>query len=120
MRTTTGETEVYITPFPSNGQRWQVSTDGGCQARWRGDGRELYYLSLDGVMNAVTLAPDDKRPNPSSPSRLFETRINVNPGVDQYAVVRDGSRFLVIEPSADDRLARLNVVLNWPLLVEKH
>jgi DNA-binding winged helix-turn-helix (wHTH) protein len=45
--------EVYVTPFPPIGEPVQVSSGGGVQPVWRQDGRELYYLGLDGTLIAV-------------------------------------------------------------------
>ena len=52
-----GRTEVIVQPFPDpSGGKWQISTDGGVTPRWRGDGRELFYLDASGriVAAAVT------------------------------------------------------------------
>ncbi len=38
-----GRYEVYVTPFPTSGERWKVSTNGGERPTWRRDGRELFY-----------------------------------------------------------------------------
>src|SRR5262249_37773030 len=43
----------YVTSFPDGHGKWQVSTVGGEQPRWRGDGKELFYLSSDYKMMAV-------------------------------------------------------------------
>jgi Tol biopolymer transport system component len=50
----TGRPEVLVTRFPSSqaavtadAPRWQVSTQGGSRPRWSGDGRSLFYVSLD-------------------------------------------------------------------------
>ena len=48
-----GRSEVYIAPFPPTGGQVRVSTAGGRQARWSGDGRELLYLSADGRLMTV-------------------------------------------------------------------
>jgi len=37
--------EVYVTRFPTPGPAFRVSADGGTQARWRRDGKELFYVS---------------------------------------------------------------------------
>ena len=39
-----GSPEVYVRHFPDTGAKWQISTHGGVQGRWRGDGKELFYL----------------------------------------------------------------------------
>ena len=54
--TDTGQWEVYVQPFMRPGGRVRVSTNGGSQPRWRGDGRELFYLALDGTMMSVRTA----------------------------------------------------------------
>jgi Tol biopolymer transport system component len=108
-------TEVYLTTFPPTGQRWQVSDAGGAQPRWRGDGRELYYLALDGSMMAVAVGSGPK-PDLSAPRKLFSTRISVRTGTEQYAVTADGQRFLMMMPSENAR-TELRAILNWPSLV---
>ena len=40
-----GQAQVYVQPFPPTGAKWQISTDGGTEPKWSGDGRELYYFS---------------------------------------------------------------------------
>lgn len=40
-----GSWEIYVASFPSMANKRQVSRDGGGQALWRADGKELYYLS---------------------------------------------------------------------------
>src|SRR5262249_36739050 len=50
-----GRYEIYIQPFPDPGSHTQVSTNGGAQARWRSDGKELFYIALDGRLMAVPI-----------------------------------------------------------------
>ena len=49
--------EVYVEPIPRDGRRWQVSTDYGKEPRWRGDGRELFYLGREDQLTAVSVQP---------------------------------------------------------------
>jgi eukaryotic-like serine/threonine-protein kinase len=46
--------EIYVRPFPGNGARVQVSTDGGTEPIWGHSGRSLYYR--DGVGNITAVA----------------------------------------------------------------
>jgi hypothetical protein len=113
-----GRHEVYVTAFPSTGERWQVSEDGGVQPVWRQDGRELYYLGLDGVLKAVALQPGD-RPQFSVPSRLFDTGLAApSADIEQYAVGADGQRFLILKPLANRVRNSVGVILNWPALLQ--
>ncbi len=54
----------------------KVSFGGGVQPRWKGDGRELYYLSLDGQLMAVDMeCPPGRESNNGIPHPLFDTGI---------------------------------------------
>ena len=48
-----GQSQVYIQSIPPTGAKFQVSTTGGDAPKWRGDGRELFYVSSDRKMMAV-------------------------------------------------------------------
>jgi WD40-like Beta Propeller Repeat len=96
-----GRFEIYAQPFQRAGERVRVSTsgDGGVEPRWRSDGRELFYISLDGQLTAVpvTLTKEGGGLRPGAPARLF--RAPVGPLQDlslhHYIVSPDGRRFLM-------------------------
>jgi eukaryotic-like serine/threonine-protein kinase len=123
----TGRYEVYVRPFPGPGGRSPVSTGGGIYPRWRRDGQELYYVTLDDQMMAapIHLAPDALTPAPGAPVTLFSTRIALSGNVGtggfasrpQYAVARDG-RFL-LNVTAEATPPPMTVVLNWPAALKK-
>jgi Tol biopolymer transport system component len=50
-----GRNEVFVQGFPESRARWQVSNQGGNSPCWRRDGKELYYLAVDGQLMAVTV-----------------------------------------------------------------
>jgi len=106
----TGQWEVYLQPFMRPGGRVRVSTNGGSQAHWRGDGGELFYLALDGTMMSVRTA---NPASPGAPRPLFRLRLVVKAVYDQYAVTADGQRFLVLDPEGQES-TRLTVLTNWP------
>ena len=51
----TGTPEVFVQPFPTTGAKWQVSTGGASDPRWRRDSRELFYLGADGKLTTVPI-----------------------------------------------------------------
>jgi hypothetical protein len=51
----TGRWEVYVALFPSFHNIQQVSMGGGAQPRWREDGRELFFIDLEGKMMSVAV-----------------------------------------------------------------
>src|SRR4029077_10956211 len=72
-----GRTEIFVQSFPGPGGKSQVSTGGGAQVRWRKDGRELFYIALDGKLMAVPIRQSaDGRPlEAGTPVALFATRV---------------------------------------------
>jgi Tol biopolymer transport system component len=86
--------EVYVTRFPTPGQAWRVSADGGTQARWRRDGKEIFYLSPDRQLMsaAITLGNDEVVVNRIEP--LFTLRFPYG-AYHAFDVTQDGQRFLV-------------------------
>jgi Tol biopolymer transport system component len=50
-----GQRQVYITPFPLAGERTPVSRGAGSSARWRRDGKALFYLSPDSRLMMVPI-----------------------------------------------------------------
>src|SRR5262245_3984313 len=73
-----GTYEVYVRRFPGGGSKWQVSTGGGAQPRWRRDGKELFFLGLDGKLMAVEVKTADGRFETGPPRALFNTGITAS------------------------------------------
>jgi eukaryotic-like serine/threonine-protein kinase len=113
-----GRFEVYVETFPRSDRKWSVSTNGGYEPRWRPDGREIYYLSEDRKLMAVSVGAG---PSFGVPQALFQTR--VPPGVHanrtHYVPSRDGTRFLVNTQSGDPSPTPITVVLNWTAALKK-
>jgi serine/threonine protein kinase/Tol biopolymer transport system component len=106
-----GRWEVFVATFPAFTSRRQVSTQGGVQPQWSGNGRELFYLASDGAMMSIGLTPSPAAAS-TPPSRLFSSRIQASPGLPQYAVVANGERFLALEPVEGEQNT-LTFLLNW-------
>jgi Tol biopolymer transport system component len=113
-----GRWEVYVQPLQGAGEKLRVSSNGGGQPKWRGDGRELFYLALDGTMMAVPIQAGAVLV-PGSPTSLFQTGISPSPGLDQYAVTADGQRFLVITPLPGEAASPITVIQNWPAALNR-
>jgi hypothetical protein len=109
-----GRWEVYVASFPDFRWKRQVSIEGGMQPLWRGDGRELFYLSPQGQLMAVDIhAGDAVSIETGAPRALFRTGLNPSIQVGEYAVAPDGKRFLLLEP-VGDRNPPISLLLNWP------
>ncbi len=111
-----GRPEVYISSFPRGDSRIRVSTDGGVQPRWRGDGKELYYLQMgaDKLMAAEIIPEPTLRVG--STRELFQVPLASNFGTPasqhNYDVAADGQRFLMsVRP--ENATVPITVILNW-------
>jgi Tol biopolymer transport system component len=108
-----GQREVYVQAFPGPGEKMRVSTDGGRDPQWRRDGREMFYISREGKMMAVSLAPTASL-TLGIPHTLFETTIPFDGQVGRtYAVTPDGQRFIVRKFVEGTAKQPTTVVLNW-------
>jgi len=107
-----GGIEVYVQPFPATGAKWQVSTGGGEQPRWRSDGEELFYLSADKRLMAVPLRKGASF-DAGTPQPLFATTMSVGYlGVSQaYDVTRDGSKFVIAASDPATPVSPITVVV---------
>jgi dipeptidyl aminopeptidase/acylaminoacyl peptidase len=108
-----GTPEVYVQTFPASGGRWRVSAGGGCQPRWRRDGRELFYIAADRKLMAAEVKPGDTF-EAGPPRALFATRVMTLADFrNHYAASADGQRFLVSSMVEDEAAAPITVVVNW-------
>jgi eukaryotic-like serine/threonine-protein kinase len=117
----TGSMEIYVSPFPSASGKWQVSSGGGEEPRWRQDGKELFYVSAEGKMMAVAVTAGASF-KAGSPVALFQThrRQPISSGnVFSYDVSGDGQRFLIATKMDEANAAPLAITLNWASEMEK-
>jgi Tol biopolymer transport system component len=107
-----GRTEVFVQPYPPTGAKWRVSQNGGVRPRWRRDGNELFYVTLEDSLMAVPIVAAETI-QAGEPSMLFSIDFS-SPSVNAYpyAVSADGQRFLVITPQ-ETSSAAVSVVVNW-------
>ena len=119
----TGREEIYVRPFPDvGGGKWQISTEGGFEPYWRGDGKELFYRRGTNPVTIMAVpVKTDSHFQAEIPVTLFSgdyltftyTRLS-------YGVTADGQRFYMLkrsmEESSDNILSQLTslvVVENW-------
>jgi eukaryotic-like serine/threonine-protein kinase len=117
----TGKWEVYVTSFPDARGKWQVSVGGGEQPRWRGDGKELFYLSSDSRVIAVPVKTGPNFDN-GKPIELFQITLRLPVSTNDqfvYAVTRDGQRFLILAQVKQGESQPMSVILNWPAKLNK-
>jgi hypothetical protein len=110
-------------PFPPGDGRTgktPVSSAGGRQPRWRADGKELYYLGLDGTVMAVDTKTDPAFQS-ETPHALFRAPIMTTTTNTQhrYDVTWDGKKFLMVNVLVGEPSSPVTVVLNWETGLKK-
>jgi len=117
-----GREEVYAVPFEaakvsstgpksltSPGGKWQISSSGGRRPRWRGDGKEIFYLGLDNQVMAAEVESRGNSIEARQAERLFGAA--VAPAGEPYDVTSDGKRFVI--NTISNKNTSLTLVVNW-------
>ena len=115
-----GDPEVYVQPFPdASGGRWLVSSGGGAEPHWSGDGKELFYIAGRTMMAVpITLQPTFSA---GPPRPLFEAAVQpwFTNDTDRTQVAPDGQRFLLLVDADKTPPPPIDIVVNWTTLLRK-
>jgi serine/threonine protein kinase len=120
-----GQRDVYVRPFLSGEFQKKISLAGGEQPRWRGDGKELFFVGGDGKMMAVpvtVVAGTKPSFEVGIPQPLFEAHLVQAPNnqLFEYDVTANGKRFLLNTAGVGSTSApMLNIVANWDAGLKK-
>jgi Tol biopolymer transport system component len=120
-----GQAQVYVQAFPQ-GQRFQVSIEGGNGPVWAPDGTELFFTGAAGDdygLVTVTVTAESERLSFGRPAmlysytalnaeggRLYASSNNTGTGFD---VAPDGERFAVIRLNDSGLGREIVLVQNW-------
>ncbi len=119
MSDETGTFEVYLTPFPGGGGKFQVSTHSGTNPVWAPDGKRLYFLDNTNHVMAVDAREAGSSVELGTPTTLF-THSSPLPGTAGPLEVAPDGRIL-INGSSDQTSANrpMTLVVNWPAELKK-
>ena len=109
-----GNWEIYVTSFPSAAGKWQVSRGGGTEPRWRGDGKEIFYIGPGGMLMAVP-ANGESTFATGTPAPLFQIHGRApisSTDIFTYDAAKDGKRFLVNRYVKPEHVAPLTILLH--------
>ena len=109
-----GDWEIYVTTYPTAAGKWQVSRGGGTEPRWRGDGKEMFYIGAGSTLMAVPVTSDGTFAA-GNPTPLFRTQFRApvsSTDLFSYDVTKDGQRFLVNRYAKPAHVAPLHIILN--------
>ncbi len=109
-----GQREVWIRSFPGQGNRLQISHEGGSEPAWAKDGRQLYYRQGAQVWAADIRTEGEVASG--KPSLVFEQRgfASGNP-IRGWDVYPDGQGFLMVklDEGKQQPVTEIILVQNW-------
>jgi serine/threonine-protein kinase len=111
----TGSLEVFVSTFPRQVGKWQISSAGGLNPLWSPDGRELYYMTQLGKMMSVPVSTDPVFSS-GAERELFDASqmFFPNTALANYDITPDGERFIMVRNTqASTNTQACNVILNW-------
>ena len=104
-----GAQQVYVTPLPGPGGRYQVSADGGATPLWSPDGRRVFYTTNQHLLAAsVTLTPAF---TVTARDTIFRSGMSSIPLHASYDVAADGKHFVILKATGPD--TQLIIVHDW-------
>ena len=106
-----GRDEIYVQTFPRSGTKYLVSAGGGNHARWRSDGKELFYRTKEGYLAAVSVRSVRQGLKTGAPAMLFRIIEPLGATAYAYDVASDGQRILALAPIQS--AVTLTVLVNW-------
>jgi len=107
-----GKREVFVIPFPQGAGKWQVSSGGGGDPHWRGDGKALFYISGDNKMMSVDVQEQGGSFVIGKTQTLFPTSgLSYQGG--SYDVTSDGKKFVIAASIAPSATKPVTLVTNW-------
>ncbi len=109
--------QVYVAAFPGGETKIQASTAGGLSAKWRSDGKELFFLDLAGRMMKVDVKSTGGKLELSAPQMLFQTTAS-SPGVRPFDVSKNGDRF-IFTTTEDVNPNPAVLIVNWDAELKK-
>jgi Tol biopolymer transport system component len=103
-----GRYEIYVTPFPGPGRKFQVSEAGGTNFWWRNDGREIVHTTAGADLVSVPIETDGSTFRVGHPEVMYKNR-----QATDGTVTANGDRHLLVRlPGAQD-VTPLTMVWNW-------
>jgi Tol biopolymer transport system component len=112
-----GDFAVFVTTFPKESRKWQVSTAQGVYPEWRDDGREIVYTDYNGMLHAVKVDGSGSTFNVGEAEALFAIE-PPDQGGAFFSLSADAERVLVIPGVTQQANTLLNLVVNWPVATE--
>jgi dipeptidyl aminopeptidase/acylaminoacyl peptidase len=114
-----GQSEVYAAPFRGPGGKRQISYGGGMLPLWRGDGKELFYVTSEGQLMAAEVALRSATLEIGHVQKLFGGVITNGDRGMSYGISLDGQKVLVVVDEGTPSGLPLTLLQNWTASLRK-
>jgi Tol biopolymer transport system component len=104
-----GQEQVYVTPFPGPGGKWQVSTAGATGFDWMPGGRQILLQSSDNKLALVDVTFQGTGIEIGAAHPILGDQ----PVPGNFSMMPDGKRFLALVPLEGNDVQTLTLVTNW-------
>jgi len=112
-----GQSEVYVRPFPGPGGKWQISNAGGTRPVWSRTSRELFFENLDNRIMATNYEGKNESFVADKPHVWSDRQLHDLDGILNYDLAPDGKRFAIIPelnaPTAEKGNVRMSFLENF-------
>jgi serine/threonine protein kinase/Tol biopolymer transport system component len=107
----TGRAEVFVRAMSGPPRQFVASNSGGSQPVWRRDGRELFYVDLEGRLRGRSVGREARTLGKAV--LLSVPLIGSGHWGTQYDVSPDGQRVYFIDRTPAPRPSDINVAIGW-------
>jgi Tol biopolymer transport system component len=110
-----GRDEVYVAPLDHSREQIRISSNGGNHPAWRGDGRELFYLTPSRELFSVKTEVAGGVLSATDGTLLFSFVQEVS----DFDVAADGQRILAVVVDQNPATQPISVIVGWQEIVER-
>jgi serine/threonine protein kinase len=116
-----GKFQIYVIPFNPNNPggtsaKWQISVDGGVNAKWMNNGKSVYFITPDNKIMGVDVNENGSSLSPGKPYLVFEpgnTKVS-----NLYDINKEGTEITATIPNGKSNQSTITLVENWQKEVE--
>jgi len=114
----TGRGEACVQPFPSNGQKWRVSQQGGYHPIWTRDGKRIFFYDDNSNIMVANVSADGTGFHSTPPRKFFTPRLaSLQDSRNHFDLLPDGG--IIMCPYVADRGSLpVTIIVNWPALLK--